>query len=243
MPATRWMAIADSHGDMQDDGAVKVARDFMRFWKPKIRIHLGDAFDLRCLRKGASEGEQSEAIKADIECGLDLLSWYQPTVFLRGNHDERLWDGLTDTNGFVRDFCGELVQDILKTLGKKCQVFPYCKRTGIFRMGHAKFCHGFGNGGLYAARNAALVYNNIFMGHFHTVETYNAPGLEPREGRIVGSLCKLDMVYNRAHMNTLRQCHGFAYGFLNECGTYDAFQARGIEGRWLMPTEFKEVYA
>lgn len=242
MPAIPWMAIADNHGDMQDDGAVRVAREFMRTWKPKIRIHLGDCMDVRCLRRGRSEAEAAEAIKADIECGIDLLAWYRPTVFLRGNHDERLWDGLNDTNGMTRDFCADICEDIHKALGKDCQIIPYGKRHGVYSMGHAKFIHGYG-GGMYAAKNAAQIYGNVFMGHVHTVDRYTIPSLEPREGRIIGCLCKLDMDYNRAHMNTLRQCHGFAYGLLYDNGTYEAFQARGVEGRWVMPTEFKEVYA
>ena len=121
-------------------------------------------------------------------------------------------------------------------------MLPYCKRRGVYKLGHATFIHGYG-GGMYAAKNSAMIYGNVFQGHVHTVDRYTIPSLEPREGRIIGCLCKLDMDYNRAHLATLRQCHGFAYGFAYDAGTYEAFQARGIEGRWILPTEFREVYA
>jgi hypothetical protein len=85
----RWMACGDNHGDMQDDRAVAACLEFSKTWKPEIRVHWGDGFDLRCFRKNASQEESRDSIKADVEKGLEFIGKYKPTVYLRGNHCER----------------------------------------------------------------------------------------------------------------------------------------------------------
>ena len=92
MSWTKFVFATDSHGDMQDDASVAMFFKFMAEWKPAIRVMGGDAFDLRPLRKGASEDEKRESIRADIIAGKKFLKRMQPTHFLRGNHDERLWE-------------------------------------------------------------------------------------------------------------------------------------------------------
>lgn len=47
--------IGCTHGDLVCNDNIKVFRKFMDDWKPKHRVHLGDAFDFRAIRKGAWE--------------------------------------------------------------------------------------------------------------------------------------------------------------------------------------------
>ena len=66
--------IADTHGDLVCPDAVKVVKQFIEDWKPKHRIHLGDVWDFRALRKGASPEERMEGISYDYSCGVELLN-------------------------------------------------------------------------------------------------------------------------------------------------------------------------
>jgi hypothetical protein len=45
---------------------------------------------------------------------------------------------------------------------------------------------------------------------------------------MIGCLCQLDFSYNRTHVGSLRQAHGWAYGVLLPNGNYHAFQAEVI---------------
>ena len=66
MSFVRFQAGFDIHGDMQDPAVNEVFFKFAEIWKPKIRICGGDLFDLRPLRKGASEDERRESIRDDV---------------------------------------------------------------------------------------------------------------------------------------------------------------------------------
>ena len=222
---------------MLDPVAARAFFDFLKWFKPQIRVHLGDAFDFRALRRGAGDEEKREPVQADVDAGLDFMGKMKPTAFLRGNHDERLWDFASNNrNQLLQDFCAGYVSKISKSVN--CPILPYDKRQGVHQIGRLKVIHGY-NTGIYAARMAAQAYGSVIMGHVHRVDSMPIPGVEPREGRAIGCLCKLDMDYNRAQLNTLAQAHGFAYGLVFPNGNYSIWQARDIDGAWVFPSEFK----
>lgn len=231
----RWMAVSDNHGDRQDEKAVAAALAFAKHWKPEIRVHLGDAFDCRCLRKKASDAERRASLADDIDAGCDFLDAYKPTHFLRGNHDERLWDILGGDDEMLIGYAKKLIEQIRKALGE-AQMFPYDKRRGVLRLGHLKMVHGY-NAGVTAARIAGQVYGSVLMGHIHAIDSYSLPGIERRVARAIGCLCQLSQDYNRAHLQTLRQAHGWAYGLLMPNGTYTVWQAEQVGGKWHVPTD------
>lgn len=237
--ARRFLFLTDNHGDQADRSAVKVAKEFCQYFKPDVRIHGGDCFDLRCLRRGAGSEEQLEDLKADIDAGLDFMRWYKPHHWLRGNHDERLVDSINSHNPLLRRFASLTWTEIMDTI-RGAKILPYCKARGILQIGSLKFAHGYA-GGMYAAKRMAEVYGSIVFGHVHVSEAFSIPGLEPRVGRAVGCLCKTSMDYNRAQLNTLRQRNGFAYGFLNADGSHEVYLASPINGVWRFPTEFREI--
>lgn len=241
MKATRWIFASDTHGDMIDRGAEQALKELCRFFKPTIRIHGGDLFDLRCLRRGASGEEALDDLRADLDAGAELAGWFKPTHWLRGNHDERLIDGINSHNPVLARFASLEWEKVRKMLAG-AKVFPYCKRRGVMKLGTLAFAHGFSSG-MYAAKRMAEIYGNVVSGHTHAIDAFSIPGLDPRVGRVVGCLCRLDMAYNRAQLNTLRQQHGFAYGFSYRNGLHRVFQAQEINGRWLFPTEFREFKA
>lgn len=236
----RWIAVFDNHGDRQDDRAVGVLFEFMRYWKPEIRVHGGDCFDFRPFRKKASEMERLEATGDDFIAGCDFLARYKPTHFLRGNHDERIWDLAKSADGPVADYADRVVADVQAVLPADCQVYPYDKRKGVASIGRLRVVHGYSHG-INATRLCAQVYGSCIMGHTHTVDQYSAPRLRREVGRSCGCLCKLDMEYNRGQLQTLRQEHGFAYGVVLPDGGFHVWQAQPLNGRWYFPTEVREV--
>jgi hypothetical protein len=236
----RFVACGDSHGDKADPSAVAAFHELCDWFKPTIRIAAGDHFDLRCLRRNASEGEKRERVQADIDAGLEFLKRFKPTHFLRGNHDERLWDAAISDDGKLADFASYLILDIKDVLGPNCVMYPYHKRQGVLTLGQTKVIHGYGTG-VNAARRAGMVYGSCLMFHVHAIDLQPVPGLERRVARACGCLCELDQDYNRAHLQTLAQAHGFVYGLLLPTGETVVWQAEKIAGRWFFPSEFREV--
>lgn len=236
----RFVAVFDTHGDCIDPDAAAAFFEFLEHWKPHIRVHGGDAFDLRALRRGASDEEKADGTKADVEHGLDFLKRYDPHVITLGNHDDRLWEAaMNDTDAVKRDYCTKLIDLIHDTL-PNMKMLPYDKREGIYRLGHLKILHGY-HSGMYAARQAALVYGSCLQGHTHIIDHQPLAGLDRRMGRVCGCLCKLDMPYAKRAVNTLRWAHGWAYGLIMDDGTYHVWQAEQIGGRWFVPTTFAEI--
>ena len=100
----KFVAVGDNHGDMIDTSVAKEFYKFLRWFKPDEVVHLGDNFDFRSIRSGAKQKEQDESLVGDIKCGKDFISRIQPSIFLNGNHDDRLDQIIkTSTNGMLKD--------------------------------------------------------------------------------------------------------------------------------------------
>lgn len=233
----RFIAVFDNHGNEADPDACAAMFDFLAHWRPTIRIHGGDCFDFAALRRKASEEERRQDLIADVEAGCDFLARFAPTHFLRGNHDERLWD-VVKGDDLKSAGLGQLLLDKIAEAVGNAAMLPYHKRDGVLRLGHLKIIHGY-HAGVTASRQAALVYGSVLMGHIHAIDAYAIPGLDRRIGRACGALCRLDMDYNRAMPGSLRQAHGFAYGLLLPSGAYQVWQAESVDGQWFFPSELR----
>jgi hypothetical protein len=234
----------DLHGDRQDAKTLAAFYEFDSEWKPNIRIFGGDLIDLRALRKGASQEERCDSMRADIDAGQSFLRRWKPNHFLRGNHDERLWEAAASVkDGIVSDYAQRGCLEFETLCARlKIQMLPYHKTRGILKIGHLKMMHGFGRGGITATRKHAQIYGALLMGHIHTVDESPIPGLERRVARAVGCLCDLDMDYESRNPDSLRHAHGWAYGVINsKTGAYHVWQAEEIDGTWLLPTELKAI--
>jgi predicted phosphodiesterase len=231
----------DTHGDKAHAPSLDVFWQFLKWWKPEQRIHLGDAFDFRWLRRSASDEEKAESVEADFEAGIDLLARYQPTHFLWGNHDMRLRDLLDSQSGAARQLASAWLDRIDVTL-KGARQYPYNKRTGVMTLGRMKFIHGYAHG-IGSVRKQAMLYGDVVMGHTHHIEQATVERHPLSTGYAAGCLCELDMDYNRANLGTLRQRHGFAYGVLYPSGEVDVWLARETDGLWVLPSEVRELTA
>lgn len=237
-----FMIVADTHGKELDPAAWKAAMTFKEHFKPQIRIHNGDLWDFGNIRKGASDTDLAQNVDVDIKAGNQILDDFQPTAFLAGNHDARLWNLIEHPNGVLRDWAigkVEMIESKLRNL--HCLHLPYDSRLGIYRLGNLKVLHGY-HAGPNACRMHAQVYGNCVFGHVHAIDSQSIPGLEERDARSIGCLCSLDPDYQSAHTAKLRWRHGFAYGFINtKTGNYDLVQARSINGNWFLPDKFIRI--
>jgi hypothetical protein len=238
----RFCYVSDTHGDQIDRGAASIFREWMQDWKPTIRIHGGDAMDLRWLRSRASDQERVEAIQDDITSGCEFLRWYKPTVFLKGNHDDRLDRARESFVGSVRALAEDIQGDIDHAIGDKCRVLSYDKRLGVFKLGDVSFIHGFG-GGIGSARRAGMVYGKVVQGHLHCVENIAIERHERGFAMVAGCLCKLDMSYASAHLTALRHAHGWVYGVVRRGGGVSLWQAHENGGAWILPSEMRQWHA
>jgi hypothetical protein len=237
----RWVAVFDTHGDMIDPGAEQAFNEFVKGWKPTVRIAGGDHFDYRSLRRGAKGTEEErERLGGDHDAGCAFLRSYKPTVFLRGNHDERLWDAAKSGDGKLFDLASYMVPEVEAAIGPNCAMLPYDKRAGVYTLGDTRFVHGYASG-IYAARQVADIYGRCVMGHVHAVSAHHPPSLDRRAGYTSGCLCKLDMDYNRSHMRTLAHGHGWAYGVLTDSGHVQVWLAQRTGNDWLFPSEMRIV--
>jgi predicted phosphodiesterase len=245
--AQRFIVVSDNHGDMADEASVGALWSFMKEWKPEIRVHAGDNYDFRNLRKGASDEEKAASLADDWEAGNDFLRRFFDggTInrFIRGNHDERIYDFANSATGVIRDYANDGIKQ-LETTVKKCRanMLPYDSDLGVLKLGKLSVLHGF-HAGVGACRLHAAIYGNCAHGHIHSIEVASVASREPAEARSIGCLCKRDMDYVNKKTGKLRWAQGWAYGLLFPDGTYQLFQTRNIGGQFYAATEIKTFAA
>lgn len=244
---TRFVAVADNHGDMVDERTAEALFEFMDDYKPKIRVHLGDGFDFRALRRGADEQDQCSPLVDDWEQGADFVRRFfrggEHNVYLEGNHcGKRLRDLQAHPKALIREFADRMFQDFRQLLERQCKCItrPYDSREGIYKLGKLNCLHGYFHG-LGAARKHAWAYRNCIYGHTHTIESSPVESVDgPVEARGIGAICKLDMGYNNHKPGKLRQNNGWAYGIVNPDGSYQLFQTMRINDNFYAAKEIKK---
>jgi len=217
----KFVAVGDNHGDMIDVDVAKEFYKFLRWFDPDEIIHLGDNFDFRSIRRGAGRKEEDESLVADVKAGKDFISRIQPTIFLNGNHDDRLDQIINgSTHGMMVDYCYDLKQSIrnhLKANGCK-KIYNYHADDGVHTLGNIKFVHGYGCSRVaveehaihYAEKGGALI-----MGHLHSIQQVNAKKHGGAVGFSGGCLCqKKAMDYAKNRLNTSKWGSGWTYGFI-----------------------------
>lgn len=246
MQARRFVVVADNHGDQQDDETAAALFEFLGDFKPEIRIHAGDAFDFRNLRKGASDDEKAHSLEDDWRAGNEFLHRYfdggTDNYFLRGNHDERLWHFADSATGILRDYANDGIRRFTALIGElRAKMLPYDSRRGVLRVGSLKVVHGYA-AGIGAARRHAIIYRNCLFGHTHNCDV---AGVETDDGvaeaRGIGACCTIDMTYNQHMPAKLRHQNAWCYGLLFEDGTYQLHQTKKIHGRFYIADNFREI--
>jgi hypothetical protein len=234
--AKEWLKgvfAADNHGDQVAPGAAAALFRFCAHWKPDLRVHGGDNFDFRPIRRKADAHERRESMRKDFEAGVKFLRQFKPNVYLRGNHCQRPWEIAAQGEGPISDYAGELVERIEALMIElNCSMMPYHKTRGVYRVGHLKLLHGMYTG-INACRRHALHYGSCAFGHVHTIDQQSAEGYDIRLAQAVGCLCSLDMPYLERCPGSTRHAHGFMpFAFNKRTGLFHAFQAKQIGDTW-----------
>ena len=239
MTDERWQFVTDIHGDLLCPAARKAALGFRDKFKPTVRIIGGDLFDMRALRKNASDEERQEGIAGDIEAGLKFLRDFQPTHLLLGNHDYRLIERAERcADGKLREYCRMLVDkitDACEDIG--CKLYPYDVDDGVLEYGDYKIVHGYCHN-MHSAHAAAMAYGNVIMGHVHQFQR-SSPA---RHDRVTGWSCGMladgrRTRYARTKQGFFRWQQGFMYGWNRENKLHiNTVEAQ--DGTWYYPTRF-----
>lgn len=244
MKPKRFIVCSDIHGDMQDPVAVKALQAFTRDYNPQIRVIAGDLWDFRNIRRGSSSEEQAGSLIEDWDKGIEFANNFfnggEENVLMLGNHDVRLWHLADSLNGVAADYALDGIKRVNQYCKRwKAKLIPYTVREGFYRIGHLKVIHGFATGPNATATHINSYQSNIIHGHTHNIAVVSVRSLEPREGRSIGCLCKLDMDYSSAKLGSLMWSHGWAFGEVYSNGEFQIFQAREIGGKYRVATEIK----
>lgn len=242
----KFVAFGDSHGDMVDMEAADALRQFIADYRPDVRVHLGDAYDFRSLRRGVgNDAEAAESLKDDLEQGEWFMKLTRPNVYLWGNHEARL-ESLIHGSGsaLVRDYCTDIKERINRTakkVGAKT-ILPYHAEQGVWRLGQVAFIHGYAHGlnataeqgRHYADRGGALIH-----GHTHTLSQVNLTKAEGGAAFSAGCLCQKEAMAYAAHrLATSRWGSGFVAGWVD--GTdWKIWLVHKVGRKWVWTSELK----
>lgn len=230
--------ISDNHGNHQDDRTVEAFLEFQQDFKPTIRIHGGDCYDLACLRKGASQEEKAEKLDKDMAAGDAVLkSYFKDTysrnIFLWGNHDDRLYQlqSSAKVDGLHHEISTRLIKDVeglLKNLN--CESIHYDAAQGV-KIGKLSFFHGFHHNE-HAAKKHAEIYSDCIFGHIHTdlIQSVRkmdiGTGDRAAHGHSAPCACSTDPSYMKRFTSKLRWTQGWLYGFIDNDGSYEVYCAK-----------------
>lgn len=181
---TRILTLADEHLETAAPELIKLIVKFTKYFKPDIRIHLGDLLHLDCIShhtKGQVRLREGKRLADAYRLGNEYLNQLDAacgkkckTVYIMGNHDDWV-DQLieADPNGYegLVEFA-----DRLRMLERGYTVIPINQH---YKFGKLHFIHGnqLANGSYvsqYHAKKAVELYNaHVVYGHNHTHQVYH----------------------------------------------------------------------
>lgn len=245
-----FLCAADNHGDQADKETLRRFFEFADDWKPAHRIHLGDLFDFRPLRRGAGAEERAERMEADVVAGQAFLEKFRPDTLLLGNHDMRLYEAAESNDGILASYAHRLLESfqgdgwakqpqiggLLQKLKVK-RVLPYHRKRGVYRLGDIAFLHGY-RSTMYPARAHAENYGNCITGHVHKFDLHVPRHIDGGMAMTAPCMSDLNMRYLDRAVAALAHDNGWIFGVVNErTGKFDAWCVRRQqdENQWIDP--------
>lgn len=231
--------VADNHGDLSCPETEKIIKDFVKTWKPKWRVHLGDVWDFRALRKKACAEERATGITFDYNCGLQFLDWFKPTHLLLGNHDFRLWRAADEfSEGVLADLCRKQANEAEDALRKRrIEWRQYHVRNFLqLPMGGPKFLHGY-RSTMYPAKAHFENWGPCVVGHVHKPDTHEARHVDGGTAMALGCVADLAKLSYADHTPAkLGWRQGFGYGIHNtKTGAWKAWHVIKEGKDWISP--------
>jgi len=210
-------------------------------WKPKHRVHLGDVWDFRALRNGASPEERAEGISYDINCGLEFREWYKPQLLTMGNHDYRLWrQAEQHSQGVLADLCRMKANDLEDDIRKlKIQWVPWGVENYLtLPMGGPKLIHGY-RSTMYPAKAHHENWGDCILAHVHKPDKYEARNIDGGKAFSVGTMADIKkMTYANNYPAKLGWRNSFLYGMHNtKTGAWQAWPVTKDKNtdNWMSP--------
>lgn len=243
---TEIIAMGDNHGHLACPDTLDAIMEGVRRYKPKWRVHLGDNWDMTCLRKGVDRDskEAIDNLEEDLDAGISWIRRYQPTHFLFGNHEWRAFELSQSTDSMSKAKKAMNVIDKMKRELRAvgCKIIkPYDVRYGKVTIENVDFIHGFSHG-----RNALLqdwgTYgtpgHGFAMGHLHREEQLNYQHINGGAAFLCGCAMDIDQAsYALRRSATLRWQNGFLR-FVTNGKTYKGYQLHRWDSKhWIFDGE------
>ena len=131
MKPIKFVACGDIHGDEQDKASTKALLAFTKEYQPDLVVCIGDLWDFLAIRKGAGDEEQASSLQEDWDAGEEFIREFfshgGERIFLRGNHDERIYDMARNCrSGVARDYANDGIENIELIMKEtRGRMFPY----------------------------------------------------------------------------------------------------------------------
>lgn len=235
----RWVAISDTHDKDVSWPSLKAICDFIKDFKPKYVIQIGDLLDYTCLmgmgkrKYPAFDGQDFKQLEDAFEVGqriLDLIATAAPKdaelVYEYGNHEYRAIELIARCPEFKKLLDPEECMDL-----SRWKVLPYLKS---FKIGKLNIFHGEFFGQNHVQKHLKHYQKNILYGHTHGIQqdTMASPMREiPIWGAAMGCVCNVNPDYQRNKSNQWQ--HGFAYGYVDQAsGDFDQQLKRIIHNKF-----------
>jgi len=245
MALQTFVVFGDPHGDEICPLMRASLLSFLKAFKPGIVVNAGDNFNFSHIRGKATPAEKNSSSREDWATGkeffLESMAFGKQRFFLRGNHDERLWDVAKTSLDADRR---EAAEDGIKTIEQMCArrrttMFPYHSRNGILDVDGLRVLHGYA-AGIGAARKFAQVFGSCAYAHTHTMDSVSVERWpEPGIAYGTGCLMSIEQDYNSRNLGKLRHENGWLYGFVKD-GKATYFQAKQhADKKVYAPTDFQ----
>ena len=224
-PVRFWLGF-DRHHPESDPLVDQVAKDFIRDFKPTIRVAGGDW--MCCDQCSTFDNESEFELKKEFEETNKALDDFKITHYLEGNHEQRLRRVAGLVKKPLRSLCN--LEANLGLAKRKVQFLPWHTTRGILRLGHLKVLHGF-YANEYVARKTAEVYGTCAFGHTHRFQVFQPKAaFDTRVGFAIGMMGKLEQTYTGSRP-PMGWAQGFAFGYIHSNGWFDLYPVRINAGR------------
>lgn len=233
------LAQPDTHTKYRDKKAWSVFCQFAEYFQPDIHLIMGDFVDCEDIspwpssdvgpRDFVGEIKESRALLKEI---VKLTPSCSTRLFIEGNHENWIDQAKASSSSSpLHHAARELglepgLKEFLELDKHGYHLFPV---NDFVKMGQAYFTHGVYTGDNHAKKHLTELKVNIYYGHTHDGQGYQAIGLNgTTEAHSLFCLCRLDAKFLRGKPN--RWGHGFGEFHIFRDGTYNRAIHRIHEG-------------
>ena len=215
--------------------SLKAALKFIKIFKPHETIIGGDFMDFDSISKFGKKNflkREGKRLLFDFHLGnkvLDVIDKHtkDKVVYLYGNHeiwlDNLIAEEAPQLEGLVS------VEKELRFKDRNYKIIPFNK---VYKVGHARFIHGWYYNIYHARKTVAEMGASTFYGHTHDMQAFTKVNYDekPMLGQSMGCLCDLNPSYKKNRPN--RWVNGFGIFYFSSDGTFTPYNPILIKGKF-----------